>query len=53
MEASFSQSSPQNRILETPIRRKKFRKGSYFLVKNSRKGQYRDHTVAHPRAKIS
>ena len=31
----------------------KFPKGSYFFVKNSRKGRYRDHKVAHPRAKIS
>ena len=52
MEAIFSQNNPQNRILETSVRCKKFRKGSYFFVKNSRKGQYRDHTVAHLRAKI-
>ena len=31
----------------------KFRKGSYFFVKNSRMGRCRDHKVAHPRAKIS
>ena len=31
----------------------KFRKGSNFFVKNSRKGRYRDFIVAHPRPKIS
>ena len=53
MEAIFSQNSPQNRTLETSIRHKKFRKGSNFFVKNSRKGRYRDFIVAHPRPKIS
>ena len=54
IEAIFYQNSPQNRTLETSIMQaQKFRKGSNFFVKNSRKGRYRDFIVAHPRPKIS
>ena len=53
MEAIFSQNSPQNRTLETSIRQKNSEKGPTFSSKNSRKGRYRDFTVAHPRPKIS
>ena len=46
--------SSQTRNLETFIRNKNSEKGpSTFLSINSRKGQYRDCTVAHPSAKLS
>ena len=52
IEPIFSQNSPQNSTLETSIRHKNFERVQLFR-QNSRKGQYRDFTVAHPRPKIS
>ena len=49
----FSPKTALKIVLWRPPLGTKFRKGSNFFVKNSRKGRYGDFIVAHPRPKIS
>ena len=51
MEALFSKTAPKI-VFWRPSLDTKIPKKVLLLVKNSRKGRYRDHKVAHPRAKI-